>query len=66
MFIKNMVSVYIPTHNRAEMLERAVLSVCKQTYHSIEIIISDDGSSDNTAEIVNRLKQKFENIYYIR
>lgn len=62
----SLVTVYIPTHNRATMLERAVNSVLRQTYCNIEIIISDDGSSDNTSEIVAKLSEKHKNIVYLR
>ncbi|EAS65237.1 Glycosyltransferase involved in cell wall biogenesis [Photobacterium angustum S14] len=44
------VSVYIATHNRIELLKRALNSVRKQTYSNIEIIICDDGSRDGTWE----------------
>lgn len=44
----DLVSVVIPTHNRAELLKRAIQSVLNQSYENIEIIVVDDGSSDNT------------------
>lgn len=40
-----LVTVYIATHNRPEMLKRALKSVYEQTYSNIEIIVSDDGST---------------------
>lgn len=43
-----LVTVYIATHNRAELLVRAVKSVLAQTYANIELIVADDGSTDNT------------------
>ncbi len=49
-----MVSVIIPTYNRAKTLSRAILSAIHQTYRDIEIIVVDDGSTDNTKEIVNQ------------
>lgn len=50
-----LVTVYIPTHNRRKLLERAVSSVHKQTYLNIELIIIDDGSSDTTWEYLNEI-----------
>lgn len=61
-----LISVYIPTHNRSEMLKRAVSSVLRQTYKNVEIIICDDGSSDDTEQVVTLLKEKYKNIRYLK
>jgi len=53
-----LVSVIIPTHNRAEMLKRAVDSVLKQSYSNIEIIIIVDNCTDNTSEVITQLMDK--------
>ena len=55
MLEKDGVSVIIPTYNRAELLERSVKSVQEQTYKKWEIIVVDDGSTDNTEDIINKL-----------
>lgn len=49
---KQIVSVVIPTYNRAEWLGEAIASVLGQTYELIELIVVDDGSMDHTAEVV--------------
>ncbi|MEO0350846.1 MAG: glycosyltransferase family 2 protein [Cyanobacteria bacterium P01_A01_bin.15] len=46
------VSLCIPTYNRAQILPYAVDSVLNQTYGNFELIICDDASPDNTAEVV--------------
>ncbi len=55
-----LVSVYIPTKNRLELLKRAIQSVKEQTYKNIEIIVVDDGSTDGTREY---LAQEMESGY---
>lgn len=61
-----LVSVVIPTHNREGLLPRAIDSVLAQTYNYIEIIIVDDGSKDNTEEVVQKYMHEHENIRYIK
>jgi cellulose synthase/poly-beta-1,6-N-acetylglucosamine synthase-like glycosyltransferase len=46
------VSVIIPVYDGAEFLSEAVASIWQQNYHPLEIIIVDDGSTDETAELV--------------
>lgn len=48
----DLVSAIIPTYNRAALLARALASVAAQDYRPIEVIVIDDGSTDNTAEII--------------
>ncbi len=59
-----MISVIIPTYNRAGTLFDAAQSVLNQTYKNIELIIVDDGSTDNTDEVVAMLNG--DRIKYIK
>jgi tetratricopeptide (TPR) repeat protein len=52
------VSIIIPTYNRAEYLEEAIESALKQTYSNCEIIVCDDGSTDNTLELLEQYKNE--------
>jgi glycosyltransferase involved in cell wall biosynthesis len=47
------ISVIIPTHNRATLVRNAIESVARQTYHPHELLIVDDGSTDDTNAVVN-------------
>ncbi len=53
-----LVTTIIPVHNRTELLKQAVASVLAQTYRPIEIIIVDDGSTDETSDVADRLEQE--------
>lgn len=55
MTVYPLVSVVIPTYNRANDLRRALESVCLQTYTHWEVLIVDNSSSDNTDDVVNDL-----------
>jgi len=50
-----LVSTIIPVHNRSDLLREAVASVLDQTYRPIEIVIVDDGSTDDTAAVAEDL-----------
>jgi glycosyltransferase involved in cell wall biosynthesis len=51
-------SVIIPLYNKAQYIERAILSVLNQTYQNFEIVVVNDGSTDNSLEIVKNLSDK--------
>ena len=59
---QKLVSVIIPTYNRARSVVEAIQSVKAQSYPAIQIIVADDGSQDDTAERV----AQFENVEYYR
>lgn len=70
-----MVSIVIPTYNRADMLFECLNSILYQSYNNFEILVVDDGSNDHTELIVSKLKDdrilyfkldKLGNISYLR
>ncbi len=60
---KPIFSVIIPTYNREKILSRAIDSILTQTFDDFELIIVDDGSTDQTKELVRRYKD--ERVKYI-
>ncbi|MDD5540851.1 MAG: glycosyltransferase family A protein, partial [Candidatus Marinimicrobia bacterium] len=56
------ISVIIPTYNREASLGRAIESVLNQTYRNFELIVIDDGSTDNTSRIIRTHKKRIR--YY--
>src|SRR3990170_2777406 len=58
------VSIIMPTYNRGNIVATAILSVLDQTYRDFEFIIVNDGSKDNTEEVVNSFGD--DRIKYIR
>src|SRR5436190_16134364 len=52
-----LVSTIIPTYNRAALLVRALDSVAAQGYRPIEVVIVDDGSTDDTVDVVASRRQ---------
>ncbi len=58
-------SVIIPSYNRSKFLPKAISSVLQQNFSSFELIIVDDGSTDNTSEVVNEFAERDSRVRYI-
>lgn len=54
--VKGMVSIIIPTYNRGKYIFDSVMSVLNQSYSNIEVIVVDDGSTDDTNKILKEIK----------
>ena len=61
-----LVTLGIPTFNRANMLKRSIESALRQDYGNIEIIISDNASTDETQQIAERYRREDKRVHYHR
>jgi glycosyltransferase involved in cell wall biosynthesis len=62
-----LISVVIPTHNRARLLPEALESVFAQTWSALEVVVVDDGSTDDTQSIVDRFASRgSRSVRYLR
>jgi glycosyltransferase involved in cell wall biosynthesis len=52
------VSIIMPTHNRAAFIEESIESIRQQTYAAWELLVVDDGSDDNTEDVVRNLNDE--------
>ena len=57
-----LVSIVLPTWNRSHLLESALAGILQQTYKNFEIIVADDGSSDDTPHVMALLLKKFNDL----
>lgn len=66
----DLISVLIPSYNHAPYIEETLYSVMSQDYKNLELLICDDGSTDGTWDIIQKLsikcKQRFVNTYFIQ
>ena len=60
------ISVLIPNYNDSENLEKTIISIIRQKLKPIEILIVDDGSTDNSIQIIKKLKSNFGEIIKFR
>ncbi len=65
MFTDKLVSVVVPVYNVQGYLVKCVMSILRQTYQNIEIILVDDGSTDGSSDLCDKLKQQNEKIIVI-
>lgn len=63
---KPLVSIFMPTFNRKDLLEKSLESAINQTYTNLEILISDNHSTDGTEELCKEYLKKDNRIKYFR
>ena len=56
--MKPTLTIFTPSYNRAELLKRGYNALCRQTCKDFIWMIIDDGSTDNTFEVVSKMKNK--------
>ncbi|MDR2902483.1 MAG: glycosyltransferase [Lactobacillales bacterium] len=61
-----LVSVVMPTYNRADLLPRSIESILNQTYRNLEFIIVDDGSTDDSVALIESYQKKDPRIVLLR
>lgn len=64
--MNHLVSVIIPCYNSAKFIAETLDSVLKQTYKNLEIILVNDGSSDNLEEVIKPYLSENKNIFYFK
>ncbi len=60
------ISIIIPCYNVEQYVHKCIESVINQTYSNLELILINDGSTDNTNEVILKEVEKYDNIIYIR
>ena len=61
----NLVTVIVPTYNRKFSLKECIYSVLNQSYDNFELLIMDDGSTDQTKTKIDEFDQKYKNIHIV-
>ncbi len=59
-------SIIIPTYNRATFITKSINSFLKQKYKNFEIIVIDDGSTDQTRELLKQINDERIKYYFQR
>lgn len=52
------ISVVVPTYNRAHLIERSIRSILQQTFTDYEVLVVDDGSEDNTEQVIKSINDQ--------
>jgi glycosyltransferase involved in cell wall biosynthesis len=61
-----LVTIGLPTYNRAKLLEKSLNTLLAQTYANIEVIVSDNHSTDGTSALMGEMVKKDSRIHYFR
>lgn len=64
--MNELISIILPTYNGGKYIKRAIESIISQTYSSWELLVIDDGSTDNTSDILRNYISKDNRIKYLK
>lgn len=64
--MKALLTIAIPTYNRASYLGSQLERLCAQNNERVAVLVSDNGSTDNTTEVVQTYRGRMSNLFYIR
>ena len=59
------VSIIVPVYNSEKYLKKCIQSIVSQTYDNYEIIVVNDGSTDNSLKILESFSDKYKNLFII-
>ncbi|MGV0084083.1 glycosyltransferase [Rahnella aceris] len=59
------VSIYVPTHNRPEMLDRALASIVGQSYKNFQVLVCNDGSSKSYKKVIEKYRSLLDDFVYL-
>src|SRR5262245_6289990 len=58
--MSDQVAVIIPCHNDAQLIGQTLESLCRQTYKDFEVVVADDGSTDDTKGVVQSFQERLD------
>jgi len=63
---KNTLSVIIPNYNHGQYIGEALEAILKQSFQPLEVIVADDGSTDNSIDVIKGVQEKYPNVRLLR
>lgn len=66
MIVRPKLNVIIPLYNAEKYIEKCLLSIVNQTYENINVIVIDDGSTDRSVDIVEKIAKRNEKVQLLR
>ena len=64
--MKPLITVYITNHNYERFISKSIQSVLNQSFKKYELIIIDDGSTDNSIKVIQSYCKKNKNIIFVK